>query len=142
MDLFHLEKFHKLSPRETNLSLTKKNQEKIEKISLFENLKTLEFSTGYDTYVPTELFKNKIESLKDDNKLEKIIFPSTDDSNILSLYESSLPPEALVDFLNNLSTNSTITKLTVNDNNMEHYTDDDIKISNSSIESFCFSSNS
>jgi hypothetical protein len=90
MDLSQLEKFYKLCPRETNLSLqlTKKNQEKIEKILIFEDLKTLEFSTGYDTFVPVELLKNYIESLKDDNKLEKITFPSMDGYNILSLYES------------------------------------------------------
>jgi hypothetical protein len=87
MDLSQLEKFHKLCPKETNLSLhvTKKNQEIIEKILIFEDLKTLEFSTDYDTFVPVELLKNYIESLKDDNKLEKITFPSMDGDDILTL---------------------------------------------------------
>jgi hypothetical protein len=52
----------------------------------------------------------------------------------------SFHPEPLVDFFNKLSYNNTITRLILNDNNMENYTDDDIKISNSSIESFYFSS--
>jgi hypothetical protein len=114
---------HSLTDLNFSYELNSMIQEFIDLMSEFTgNIEKLEISNVLNT-----------EEVYDFNKLLK-----NQKIKVLDLTQS-FHPERLVDFLNKLSYNNTITRLILDENNMENYTDDDIKISNSSIESFYFS---
>jgi hypothetical protein len=78
MDLSHLEEYHKLCPKTTFLFIDcKKNPENVKFISKFEQLTSIKFKSD----LPFEFCFLFLKSLKDDNKVESIFFPSDNPTN-------------------------------------------------------------
>jgi hypothetical protein len=92
MDFIYLEELHKLCPKITYLYIryNGKNLENIEIVSKFEKLTSIYFGSSYETRISLEYYLKFLKSLKEENKLESILFSEVEelDDRVIEFYET------------------------------------------------------